>query len=152
MSRDDLLCFMDRQGIPRRTASGSRSRVAIVDDDPTVVRAIERILRRARPDLLIRTAQNGFEAGVVVASFVPDVIFLDVVMPGISGVEVCATIRSTPELAGTRVVIISGHLTAKLRVELAAVGANALIEKPFSSRDILEALPTLHPSPTDARS
>lgn len=150
MKRDDLLRFMERQGIPRTPEPARPPRVAIVDDDPTVVRAIERILRRARPDLVIRTANNGFDAGLLVASLVPDLVFLDVVMPGLSGVEVCASIKSTPALSSTRVVIVSGHLTARVRAELAVAGADSILEKPFSAREILDALSQLL-APVDTR-
>lgn len=73
-------------------------------------------------------------------SFRPDLVFLDVVMPGMSGLEVCEHVRSTPELAATAVAIVSGHLSDDLRTRLTAVGADRFISKPFSPSDIESAV------------
>jgi CheY-like chemotaxis protein len=123
--------------------SSSPPRIAVVDDDPLIVRAVLRILARTVPDAECRSAHDGFSAGALLTSFRPELVFLDVVMPGMSGGDVCAHIRATPELAGTAVVIVSAHLTAKLERELLAVGADRLIAKPFRAADIESAVAEL---------
>ncbi|MBX7191303.1 MAG: response regulator [Sandaracinaceae bacterium] len=139
MQRADLLAFMRRQGMP--VPSGRAApRVVIVDDEPIVVRSLERILARAFPGARLRGAYNGFEAGLLVAAEQPDLVLLDVVMPGLSGVEVCAALRAMPSLGHTRVVVVSGHLGPETRRKLSAVGADAFVPKPFSPESLLEVV------------
>lgn len=140
MRRDDLLAFLRRQGMPVLAAPAPVPRILVVDDEEMVVRSLERILVRAWPNAQIRCAYNGFEAGLRVAADRPDLVLLDVVMPGVSGVEVCAAIRSQPSLAHTRVVVVSGHLSPVVRSQLTAVGADAFVAKPFTPRELLAAV------------
>jgi excisionase family DNA binding protein len=137
MLRSDVLAFMRQHGMPM-PATGAR--IAVVDDDPQIVRSLRRALVRLVPGADCRTAHDGFTAGALLTSFRPDLVFLDVVMPGLSGVEVCQYIRSTPELTHTAIAIISGHLTDELRARLVAVGADRIIAKPFTTADVEAAL------------
>jgi DNA-binding response OmpR family regulator len=139
MLRSDLLAFMREHGMAV-LAPPNQLRVAVVDDERAVVRALLRMLARAAPGADCRTAHDGFSAGALLTSFHPDIVFLDIVMPGLSGVEVCEHIRSKPELRGTWVVIVSGNLTAALRSRLETVGADRFIEKPFSFGEIQSAV------------
>jgi len=137
MLRSDLLEFMRAHGMPIVSNDPShRLRIAVVDDERSVVRALLRMLARAAPGADCRSAHDGFSAGALLTSFHPDLVFLDIIMPGLSGVDVCEHIRSKPELYGTRVVIVTGHLTAALRAQLETVGADGFIEKPFSFGEI----------------
>lgn len=126
----DLLAFMRTQGMT------FPPRIAVVDDDPRVVKAISRTVARVLPNSDRRSANDGFTAGALLASFRPHLVFLDIVLPCLSGVELCENIRALPELADTAVVIVSGHLSAEHRDRLLAAGANCFVFKPFTSRDI----------------
>ncbi len=144
MLRSDLFAFMRERGIPVLAGeSPHHARFAVVDDEPALVRALSRMLARVAPGCDCRSAQDGFSAGVLLASFRPDIVFLDVVMPGLSGVEVCERIRATPGLQATAVVIVSGGLTGALRSRLTAAGADRLIAKPFDRDDIESAVADL---------
>jgi excisionase family DNA binding protein len=142
--RSDLLDFMRTHGMPMpATESPDLLRIAVIDDEKAVVRAILRMLAKASPDAECRSALDGFAAGALLTAFHPDLVFLDVVMPGLSGVEVCEHIRSKPELHATSIVIVSGHLTGPLRSRLTAAGADRFIEKPFTLSDIASAVSDL---------
>jgi CheY-like chemotaxis protein len=144
MLRSDLLDFMRAHGMPVLSNNPpNRLRIAVVDDERALVRALLRMLARAAPGADCRSAHDGFSAGALLTSFHPDLIFLDVVMPGLSGVEVCEHIRSKPELRGAAVVIVSGHLTPGLRSRLEIVGVDGFIEKPFGLSDVESALADL---------
>jgi len=140
LDRSELLAFMRAQGmpVPGRIHGGDQARIAVVDDDPVVVRALSRALKRVVPGADCRTASDGFAAGLLLASFQPDLVLLDVVMPGMSGVEVCAHIRAAPQLAGAAILAVSGHLTSSVREQLLAAGANGFLAKPFDPH-VLEA-------------
>lgn len=137
--RSDLLAFMQGRGMPL-PAPTSDARIAVIDDDVAFVRALMRTLRRVAPGAECREAYDGFSGGALVASFQPHILFLDVVMPGVSGVDVCKHIRANQALAEIAIVIISGELTGDLRARLAAAGANRCIQKPFSRSDLSLAL------------
>jgi excisionase family DNA binding protein len=141
MLRSDLLDFMRHHGMPLFAHDSPRQpRIAVLVDDTHVVSALLRAIVRIVPGADCRSAHDGFLAGALLTSFRPELVFLGIVMPGLSGIEVCEHIRSTPELAGTAVVIVSGHLSDDLRTRLAAVGADRFVSKPFSPSDIESAV------------
>ncbi|MGE5739061.1 MAG: response regulator transcription factor [Betaproteobacteria bacterium] len=111
-------------------------KVLIVDDEPNIVVALEYLMRQNGFD--VRAARNGEEALALLGEFRPDLVLLDVMMPRKDGYQVAQTIRDTPALAGTRIVM----LTAKGReTEISkglAVGADAYITKPFSTLELVE--------------
>ena len=147
MLRSDLRAFMRDHGMPVVGDDPAHPvRIAVVDDDARVVKVLLRVLGRIAPGADCRSARDGFSAGALVTSFQPELVFLDIVMPGLSGVEVCEHIRSTPGLAATAVVIVSGNLSDKLRTRLTACGANRFIPKPFSAVDIESAVADLVPA------
>ena len=115
--------------------NASPRKILIVDDEPNIVIALEFLMRRHGFD--VRVARNGEEALAAVADFRPDVVLLDVMMPAKDGYQVAQKIRANPELKGTKIVM----LTAKGRdTEISkgmAVGADAYVTKPFSTRDLV---------------
>ncbi len=110
-------------------------RVLIVDDEPNIVISLEFLIEQAGYEVAV--ARTGDEAMAKIETFLPDLVLLDVMLPGIDGFEVCQQVRETP--AWTHIKIIM--LTAKGReVEVAkgmALGANAYVTKPFSTKALL---------------
>ncbi len=110
-------------------------KILIVDDEPNIVISLEFLLKKEGFEVAV--AADGEEALAQVASFNPDLILLDVMMPRKSGFEVCEALRSDPSRAGLLIVM----LTAKGRdTEVAkglAIGADAYVTKPFSTKDLL---------------
>ncbi len=111
-------------------------RVLIADDEPNIVMSLEFLMERNGYEVQI--ARNGEEALAAVGTFNPDLILLDVMMPLRSGFEVCQKIRENPTWQAIKIIM----LTAKGReIEIAkgmALGANAYITKPFSTKELLE--------------
>jgi DNA-binding response OmpR family regulator len=110
-------------------------KILIVDDEPNIVISLEFLMKKEGFDIAI--AGDGEEALAKVASFKPDLLLLDVMMPRKSGFEVCEALRADPALAGLLIVM----LTAKGRdTEVAkglAIGADAYVTKPFSTKDLV---------------
>jgi CheY-like chemotaxis protein len=141
MFRSDLVAFMRDHGMPLLGHDAAHpGRIAVIDDEHSVVSALLRILSRVAPGSECRSAHDGFSAGALLSSFHPDLVFLDILMPGLSGIEVCEHIRATPDLRGTSVVIVSAHLNASVRARLAKAGADRCIEKPCSIPEIKSAV------------
>jgi DNA-binding response OmpR family regulator len=109
--------------------------ILIADDEPNIVISLEYLM--AHNGYQVRVARTGDEALAAVLQWNPDLVLLDVMLPLKSGFEVCQKIRANPQLANTRIIM----LTAKGReVEVAkglALGADAYITKPFSTKDLM---------------
>ncbi len=136
---EDLVAFMRAHEMPLDDEPAT-PRVGIVDDQPAVIRSLRRNILRAFPDVLIESAGDGFAAGILATTFRPHLLFLDVVMPGMDGVEVCQRIRADESLQGTSVVVVSGHLEPGLERRLLKAGADRFIVKPFAMADVLRAV------------
>jgi two-component system, OmpR family, alkaline phosphatase synthesis response regulator PhoP len=110
-------------------------RVLIADDEPNIVTSLEFLMEQAGME--VRVARNGQEAIDLAASFRPDLVVLDVMMPVLNGYEVCQRLKSDPDLRHVRVLMLS----AKGRdVEVAKgreLGADGYITKPFSTRELV---------------
>lgn len=110
-------------------------KILIADDEPNIVISLEFLMKKEGFQVAI--ANDGEEALAKVDSFKPDLLLLDVMMPRKSGFEVCEALRADPSRAGLRIVM----LTAKGRqTEVAkglALGADAYITKPFSTKDLV---------------
>lgn len=111
------------------------SKVLIVDDEVNIVISLEFLMEQAGYEVAV--ARTGEEAMGQVESFNPDIVLLDVMLPGINGFDILQHIRQRPRSQNTAVIM----LTAKGReVEVTkglALGANAYITKPFSTRELL---------------
>lgn len=110
-------------------------KILIVDDEPNIVISLEFLMKKEGFEVAV--ASDGEEALAKVASFDPDLVLLDVMMPKKSGFEVCESLRSDPRHGGLLIVM----LTAKGRdTEVAkgmAIGADAYVTKPFSTKELL---------------
>ncbi|MBI2962681.1 MAG: response regulator [Deltaproteobacteria bacterium] len=105
-------------------------KILLVDDHESSLVMLERLL--ARPTLRCLRASSGVEALRLVRSERPEVVVLDVCMPGMDGLEVCDAIKRDPELAETRVILMSAILGQKgLQEGEEAVGADGYLGKPF---------------------
>ncbi len=109
--------------------------ILIVDDETNIVVSLEFLMQQA--GFQVGVARSGEEALEMLPQLLPDVVLLDVMLPGIDGFDVLQHIRQSADLKQIAVIM----LTAKGRdVEMAkglALGANAYITKPFSTRDLL---------------
>lgn len=81
-------------------------------------------------------ARDGDEALALARDTKPDLVLLDVMMPGRSGLDVLAELRADPELAGTRVVMLTARTQAADREAAAAAGADRFLTKPFSPLEL----------------
>lgn len=109
-------------------------RVLVIDDEQSYRNAIRRVLFAAGYQLDF--AADGFQAGVKISSLKPDLITLDLSMPGLDGFEVIRFIREQPELAATRILVISGLAQQELDKAL-TLGADAVLAKPFENDQLL---------------
>ena len=111
-------------------------KVLIADDEPNIVISLEFMMKRA--GYQVSVARDGAEALAAIRRDRPALVLLDGMMPGMSGFEVCEAVRADPNLAGTRIVM----LTAKGRDTDVArgmgAGADAYVIKPFSTQELVQ--------------
>jgi len=91
----------------------------------------------------VQVARGGYEAGMLTQEFRPEVIILDYKLPDINGNLVCRTIRSNPNFAEVRIIIISGVADPDEITELMASGADDFLRKPFEIDDLLARISSL---------
>lgn len=135
--RDLLFQFMQENGIPTDALESGKRRVLIVDDDEELVELLVDVFERDKR-FEIRTANNGFDAGMTVKEFRPDLVVLDVMLPDINGKEVCQKIRSDKSLEKVRVICISGMVEQDKIADLKVAGANEFLQKPFTVDSLLD--------------
>ncbi|MDX1925127.1 MAG: response regulator [Pirellulaceae bacterium] len=129
--RDQLFSFMRDNGIPTDALENGKKKLLIVDDEQDLVELMsDAFARDGRFD--IRTANNGFDAGMQVKEFRPDMVVLDVMLPDINGKEVCQRVRSDKSLDSVRIICISGMIEADKVADLRASGADDFMQKPFT--------------------
>src|SRR5881409_3998862 len=105
--REALYKFMKDNGIPTDALESGKRKILLVDDDAELVELISDALERDGR-FEVRTANNGFDAGMMVKEYRPDLIVLDVMLPDINGKEVCQRVRQDNTMDEVRIICISG--------------------------------------------
>ena len=135
--RELLFTFMKENGIPTDALESGKRKILIVDDDEELVELLVDVFDRdGRFDN--KTANNGFDAGMLVKEFRPDLVVLDVMLPDINGKEVCQRVRSDSSLDNVQIICISGMVEADKVADLKLSGANDFIQKPFVVEKLIE--------------
>ena len=110
-------------------------RVLIADDEPNIVTSLEFLMEQAGYET--RVATNGQEALDLAASFHPDLLLLDVMVPVYSGYEVCQRLKTDPATRAIKIVMVSATGRDVEVARARELGADAYITKPFSTRDLV---------------
>ena len=110
--------------------------VLIVEDEPNIVLSLEFLMKKAGYDVAVE--RDGDAALAAIARSVPDLILLDVMLPKRNGYQVCESIRNDPDLAGIKVIMLTAKGRDVERDKGIALGADAYITKPFSTREVVE--------------
>ena len=114
-------------------------KVLIVDDEPINVKLIEEILEY-EDDFHYKSAINGLNALAILDEYNPDIIILDIMMPVMSGYEVCMAIKRDKKHRFAKVIMVSGKAMIEERLEGYEAGADDYITKPFVDDELLAKL------------
>ncbi len=137
--REHLYAFMRENGIPTDALESGKRKVLIVDDDEELVELIKQTLEKDGR-FEVRSANNGFEAGMLVKEYRPDLIVLDIMLPDINGKEVCQRVRSDKTMDPVKIICISGMVEQDRVAELKAAGADDFLHKPFEIEKLVERI------------
>jgi two-component system alkaline phosphatase synthesis response regulator PhoP len=117
--------------------------ILIADDAPHISRALSFILQRE--GFSVDVANNGEETLKKIREERPKVVFLDIVMPKMNGLDLCREIKGDPELRDTHIIILTAKGGELDRQECMSAGADEYMTKPFSPREVMERVLTLFP-------
>ena len=145
VQHDDFKDFLKRHGMPIRMDlfPEERKKILVVDDEPQVVDFILRVLRGRFPDFEFDTAFNGYDAGFQAAVLRPDLVILDIRMPGIDGFEVCRRIKTSQETMSARVLAITAFPEDQSVERIMASGADDYLIKPFDAKELISKILSL---------
>ena len=133
--REQLYAFMRDNGIPTDALDSGQRKILVVDDDEDLVELIcDALERDGRFE--VHSVNNGFQAGMQIKEFRPDVVVLDVMLPDINGKEVCQLVRSQKTMDDVRIICISGMVEQDKIQELYDAGANDFMKKPFDVEEL----------------
>ncbi len=111
-----------------------KGKVLIIDDAPSVAKFTSEVLKK---EYQIRIASSGEEALEILHTYHPDIVLLDIVMPGMSGIEVCQKIRKDPGFSFMKIIMVSSKTHIEERIEGYEAGADDYIGKPFKREELL---------------
>jgi DNA-binding response OmpR family regulator len=116
-------------------------RVLIAEDEESIVASLEFLMRRAGFET--RVARDGPTALARIADFAPDLVLLDIMLPGYSGFDVCARIRNDPKNAATRVLMLTARGSSADEARGIACGADGYLTKPFATQELVSRVRAL---------
>ncbi len=110
-----------------KKAAPPRKRVLIIEDDEDVSKILSLLLKTLDVDVLV--ADNGMTGFRMARDEQPDLVLVDIHLPGMNGLEVIRSIRATPKLAGLPLIVITGNSTVEYIKETARMGADDFLVK-----------------------
>ncbi|MCB9754379.1 MAG: response regulator [Myxococcales bacterium] len=135
--RGDLEKVCKERGIPFTVQTGTEDgRILVVDDEPVVLDLIRDVVKDIRHKFEVEVARDAFDAGRLVATFRPQLIFLDLMMPGVDGFEVCSRLKRDVATQHTEVIAITGYYTEANTERILAAGAVACLKKPLDITEV----------------
>jgi len=132
IDRDELVRFLADCGRDQPSEGPANLSILVIDDDRTVFELLNRDLKKHFGDrTLLDWAGDGFEGGRKVVELHPHIVFLDLMMPGIDGFEVCRIICSDPKTRDCEVVALTGFYSKENENRILEAGAGLCLAKPL---------------------
>lgn len=128
---EELDKFAEERGLAKDAGAAEVPTKILVIDDDEPFRAFVKEALEVFSGYEIKEACDGMTGALLVGSWKPDLIILDVRMPNLNGVELLRRIRQTPETSGIDVLVASAHLSPEVREEIESLGAEMILEKPL---------------------
>lgn len=139
---EDLICFLKKNSmpIPSELTSYGKSTILIVDDDELIRQTIKRMIQEDFPGVVVVEAVNGEDAGIKINQFAPELVILDIKLPGIDGFRVSRMIRSYECFKHIKILAMSGCNIEEYRKRASDSGIDDFLEKPFNMDQMKEAV------------
>ncbi len=128
---------------PEEEKEERRKRILVVDDDQVIVATITAALEEDENNYEVISAADGFEAGIQVSHFNPDLLILDIMMPDIDGYDVCRRIKTSEDTKHTKIIVLSGYLDEENYRKMREFGADLCFSKPLPLDKLKEEIAKL---------
>jgi len=138
-SMDVVRQFAVAKGLTSRLQGKASRSILVVDDDEQLNRFLVELIKAKDAGALVESAFDGFEAGSKVIQVKPDLVLLDLMMPGMDGFQVCERLKGDVETMHIQVVAMSGYYSQENEGKVMQAGADRFLRKPFSNSEVLEA-------------
>jgi twitching motility two-component system response regulator PilG len=115
-------------------------KVMVIDDSNTIRRSAEIFLKQSGCQVFL--AEDGFDALSKIATHLPDIIFVDIMMPRLDGYQTCSLIKRNPRFKSTPVIMLSSKDGLFDRARGRMVGSDQYLTKPFTQESLVEAVTT----------
>jgi len=137
---EDVERFASQKNIAIQASENNQLRVLIVDDDKQFSGYLVKMLAKYEEKIVSELVNNGFDAGIKIHEFNPDVILLDLMMPGMDGFQVCERLKSDRATKNIRVIAMTGYPSVMNVEKILAAGAEVCLSKPVDRHELLELL------------
>ncbi len=118
-----------------------QKKILVIEDDPVIMKIVSTVLKKN--DYLVATAENGQEGVNMAATFVPDLILTDVMMPVMDGFEVCRRIRQDKVLGNVPIIMLTALTDVEQKIKGFEAGADDYLSKPFEMPELLMRMDAL---------
>ena len=136
---DQLVRFMQAHGMPLNGLEGTGTRVLLVDANQQHPQLLADILNKDNR-FEVRTAECGFDAGIIAEQFRPHIILMDIMLEDINTKKICTLLRENSELQGTRIVAITSQLTEGESNALLQQGFDGILTSPFDVKSVVQCI------------
>ncbi|MDH5393229.1 MAG: response regulator [Gammaproteobacteria bacterium] len=135
---EDVEAFAHSRGMDLQRKTNT-TRILIVDDEVVLGEFLVEFFKSIE-GVETEVANYSFEAGLKYKSFKPQVVLLDIMMPGLNGFQVCKMMKADPAYKDVRVIAMTGYPSAENIEKILAAGAEVCMEKPIDTEQLLSLL------------
>ena len=132
--------FLYKRNIPVPEEVSEDMRILIVEDDPLVAQTLRGYLIGDNPNYDVTAIQDGVSALIHIGNQKPHVVLLDILMPGMDGLEVCRKIRANKDLEDVHVIFVTGYADLDSETIMRDTGAAEVLRKPVKGVDLRDAV------------
>ncbi len=136
----DIEKFAREKNIELNIVRHDKLKILIVDDDKDICDYLSIILNTAEQDIMVEISRDGFDAGTRLRTFFPDIVLLDLMMPGLDGFRVCKSIKQEHGEEHVRVIAITGNKSDENVQKILQAGAEGCLEKPINKTTLFKVL------------
>lgn len=132
--------FAKLKGMTLHLGDSKTRRILVVEDDRQFGMFVAEVISNLGQKLEVTLAYDGFEAGRQIQKLHPEIVLMDLMLPGMDGFSVCERLKQDPETRAMRVIAMTGYFSKENVERILSLGAEACLQKPFSAEELISTL------------